>query len=147
MRGESSGESNRDGVARPVHAGDGLTAEAEDHQSVRRMLPQLTPEETAELSRIVRLLAKEFRPERIYVFGSQARGTATPDSDVDLLVVVPATNEPTYRLSQRAYGVIGPHRLPLDILFMSRDEFDWRTDAVTSLPATVVREGRVLYAA
>lgn len=114
---------------------------------MRRALPHLRTEEAADLARIVDTLAHEFQPERIYVFGSQARGTAAWVSDVDLLVVVPELVEPSYRLSQRAIEAIDGHLLPLDLLFMARDDFAWRTEVPSSLPSTVVREGRTLYAA
>jgi predicted nucleotidyltransferase len=81
------------------------------------------------------------------VFGSQARGTPGPNSDIDVLVVVPAAEEPTYRLAAQAYAALGPLRLPLEIVFMTRAEFDARAPAVSSLPASVLREGRLLYAA
>ena len=35
-----------------------------------------------------RRIAREFKPRRIVLFGSYARGDATPDSDVDLLVIL-----------------------------------------------------------
>ena len=35
----------------------------------------------------------EFHPEKVILFGSHAYGRPTPDSDVDLLVVMPARNE------------------------------------------------------
>lgn len=115
-------------------------------QRIRRELPHLCATEAADLARVVRTLTRVFRPERIYVFGSQARGVATWASDVDLLVIVPAADEPPFRLSQQAFAAIGDHLLPLDIVFMTRDEFAWRSEVVTSLPATVLREGRTLYA-
>jgi len=34
-------------------------------------------------------VAREFRPQKIILFGSYAHGTATEDSDVDVLVVMP----------------------------------------------------------
>jgi uncharacterized protein len=34
-------------------------------------------------------IVREFSPEQVILFGSYAQGTARPDSDVDLLVVVP----------------------------------------------------------
>ncbi len=116
-------------------------------QRVRRELPHLTDAEVDELARTVEQLVAAFRPARIYVFGSQARGTPGPNSDIDLLVIVEHANEPPYRLSQAAYGVVGNHRLPLDILFMTRADFEARVPAVASLPATVLREGKMVYAA
>jgi len=41
------------------------------------------------VAEIVRRLVELYRPERIYLFGSSARGTAGPDSDYDFMVVVP----------------------------------------------------------
>lgn len=114
---------------------------------VRRAFPHLAAAELADLTRVIHALLRTFRPERIYVFGSQARGTPSRHSDVDLLVVVPDAGEFPHHLAQEAYRVVGHHVLPLDILFMSRDEFEWRADVVTSLPAAVVREGKLLYAA
>ena len=43
----------------------------------------------AELAEVVRRLVEAYQPERIYLFGSVASGDAGPDSDYDLLVVVP----------------------------------------------------------
>ena len=111
------------------------------------LLPQLSSKEMQDIGRILQLLVEHFRPERVYLFGSQARREATPESDVDLLIVVPQTTEPVYRLEQEAYQLIGAHAVPLDIIVMPHDEFEWRSHARASLPATVLREGRLLYAA
>ena len=54
---------------------------------------------TGVILRLVRALS----PERIYLFGSQARGDANYDSDYDLLVVVPASEHPRYVREQAAY--------------------------------------------
>jgi predicted nucleotidyltransferase len=114
---------------------------------IRRELPQLAAHEVCELARVIERLAEAFHPERIYVFGSQARGEATPDSDIDLLIVIAQANEPAHRLAQAAYRIATPHSLALDLLVMPLDEFERRSRALASLPATVLREGRVLYAA
>ena len=87
------------------------------------------------------------RPARIYVFGSYARGTAVRGvSDVDLLVVVGDSAEPSYRRAQRAYSAVGAHDLPLDILVLTQAEFDDQSSA-WSVQAEVQRDGRLLYAA
>ena len=113
---------------------------------VRRAFPHLAAPELDDLTRIIDALLRTFQPERIYVFGSQARGTPSRHSDVDLLVVVPDAGEFPHHLAQEAYRVVGYHGLPLDMVFMSREEFEWRADVLTSLPAAVVREGKLLYA-
>lgn len=116
-------------------------------ERIRRELPRLTAHEVCELARVVERLAEAFQPERIYVFGSQARDEATPDSDIDLLIIVAQADEPAHRLAQAAYRIATPHSLALDLLVMPLDEFERRSRALASLPATVLREGRVLYAA
>jgi predicted nucleotidyltransferase len=114
---------------------------------VRRLLPHLSADERADLARILRTLVREFRPQNIYVFGSQARGDQDEHSDVDLLVVLPDAGEYPHHLAQAAYRALGHRLLSVELVFMSRDEFDWRAEVVSSLPATVLREGHVVYAA
>ncbi len=99
------------------------------------------------LAEVIEGLVAVLQPERIYLFGSQARGDATEHSDYDLLVVVPRADEPGYRLSQRAHSLIWGMGISVDILVWTRDAFDRRLHIKASLPATVVREGRLLYAA
>jgi predicted nucleotidyltransferase len=43
---------------------------------------------TPNIDSMVQRIVNKFHPEKIILFGSQARGTAGPDSDVDLLVVM-----------------------------------------------------------
>jgi predicted nucleotidyltransferase len=114
---------------------------------LRAGLPSLTEEQARDLARIVARLIEMFDPERIYAFGSRARDTARPGSDVDLMVVVPRSNESGYDRSRRAYEAVDLVRLAIDILVWTREEFDERVDAPSSLPATILREGKILYAA
>ncbi|HEV2124592.1 MAG TPA: nucleotidyltransferase domain-containing protein, partial [Chloroflexota bacterium] len=92
-------------------------------------------------------LVERLQPERVYVFGSQARGTAGAESDVDLLVVVPESDEPGHQRDQAAYAAMGWHHLPIELMVLTHEEFESRLPALSSLPATVMREGRLLYAA
>lgn len=114
---------------------------------IREAVAHLAGDEASELARVVNQLVATFDPERVYVFGSQARGTAGPNSDVDILVVVSTADEPTYRLAAQAYAALAPLGLPVEILFMTRHEFDERALAAASLPARVLSEGLLLYAA
>src|SRR5690348_3959414 len=89
------------------------------------------------LAEAVRRLVEALQPERIYLFGSRARGDAHADSDYDLLVVVPEAHDSTLHLSQRAYGSLHGVQLPVDVLVMTRTEFEEWIPAVASLSATV----------
>ncbi|HEX6508957.1 MAG TPA: nucleotidyltransferase domain-containing protein [Chloroflexota bacterium] len=106
-----------------------------------------TLDNDAILAEIVQRLAKTFGPERIYLFGSKARADAGADSDYDLMVIVTRTTEPGYRLAQKAHTLLWDIGTAADILVWSREAFDERLHLKASLPATVVREGKLLYAA
>jgi predicted nucleotidyltransferase len=97
------------------------------------------------LAEIVRRLVAELRPERIYLFGSRARGDAHPDSDYDMLVIVKERTGGGREMEQRAYGAMWGLRAPVEVVVMTADYFEWMLDAAASLPATVQREGRLLY--
>ncbi len=99
------------------------------------------------LSEIVRRLVEALRPDRIYLFGSRARGEARPDSDYDLLVVVAESDLPPHRRDQVAYRALRGVGVPKDVLVWTDEEFDSRRRVVCSLPATVLREGRLVYPA
>jgi len=99
----------------------------------------------AVLREIVRRLVESYRPERIYLFGSRARGESGQDSDYDLLVVVPDDASPERRRSRLAYEALRGTGVAADVLVWSHDAFEARTPLRASLPATVVAEGRLVY--
>ena len=99
------------------------------------------------LGEIVKRLVEACQPERIYLFGSRARGKGGADSDYDIMVVVAKSEEPAYRRAQRAHSLIWDLGTAADILVWTREAFDSRIHLRASLPATIAREGRLLYAA
>lgn len=104
-------------------------------------------ERDAALAEIVRRLIAAYQPERIYLFGSIARGDADENSDYDLMVVVPDDAPPERRDSGLAYSVLRGTGMAADVLVWTRSRFDRRAHVVASLPATILREGRLLHAA
>ena len=98
------------------------------------------------LSSVVEKLANAYHPDAIYLFGSQARKTAGPDSDIDLLVVVDDDADRSRRGSQLAYRVLRPLGKAIDVLIWRRSRFLEEATSKTSLPATVIEEGVLLYA-
>lgn len=98
------------------------------------------------LAEALRRLIAAYRPERVYLFGSVARGDAGPDSDYDLLLVAPDGAPPEQRCSRLAYEVLRGTGIPADVLVCTSSYFDDRRSLKASLPGTVLREGRLLYA-
>jgi predicted nucleotidyltransferase len=99
------------------------------------------------LAGVVSRLVKAYRPERVYLFGSVGRGDAGPDSDYDLLVVVPDDAPPERRRSRLAYEALRGTGAAADVLVCTMSYFEDRRLLKASLPGTVLREGRLLHGA
>lgn len=108
---------------------------------------QIVPTTDPVSEQIVQRLVAALAPERIYLFGSQARGDTGPDSDYDVLVVVPTSKLARYRRDQAAFAALIGIGVAKDVLVLTHDEFERQRTVVCSLPATVEREGVLLYAA
>jgi predicted nucleotidyltransferase len=94
---------------------------------------------------MVRRIVKRFAPERIILFGSYARGTAGPDSDVDLLVVMPVTGSRREKAIEIGVSLHG-FGVPKDIVVTTPEDFAWRKEIPGTIERPAALEGRVLYA-
>ena len=84
------------------------------------------------IEQMVLRIVERFDPERIILFGSAARGDAGPDSDVDLLVVMPVEGlkrEKQLEIRKALRGI----RTPVDIVVSTPEEFDWRQEIVGTI--------------
>lgn len=99
----------------------------------------------AKLAEIVPRLVVAYQPERIYLFGSMARGDAGPDSDYDLFVIVPDSSSAERQSSDLTYRALRGTGAAVDALVWTRGRFERRKHVVASLPATGLREGKLLY--
>jgi predicted nucleotidyltransferase len=92
----------------------------------------------------IRRLVERFDPERIILFGSQARGTADARSDADFLVITELTARRRVMMLEmdRALRGLG---LARDIVVLTPEEFERDRE----IPGTIARpaslEGKVLY--
>jgi predicted nucleotidyltransferase len=103
------------------------------------------PSEIPTLDEITNRLVAEFAPEEIILFGSHAWGTPDANSDLDLLVVVTASDQPAPRRAARAYRCLREVPVPLDILVKTRDEVERTRHVPASLVHEVLERGRGLY--
>jgi hypothetical protein len=63
------------------------------------------------------------------------------------MVIVPASDRPRIERAQDAYGALWEVPISAEVLVWTHDEFERQTGVVASLPATMLRAGRLLYAA
>jgi predicted nucleotidyltransferase len=94
------------------------------------------------IRRYARAIAVEFHPDTIILFGSHAYGTPHEDSDVDLLVVMPARNQLDQAFKIRL-GLTAP--FALDLIVRTPQEMAWRLEEGESFLTEIVSKGKVLY--
>jgi predicted nucleotidyltransferase len=95
------------------------------------------------LNEVKRRLVDGFHPDKIILFGSQARGTADDRSDVDILVVCPVADDRralTLAMDRSLWGL----RLARDIVVLSPDEFEQDRHIPGTVSRYADREGKVL---
>ena len=106
---------------------------------------KLSPAAERWLPTMKRRLVRRFWPERIVLFGSQARGDAGPDSDVDLLVVVASAPDPReLRIAMR--GSLRDIPVPKDIFVTTPTQASENGDLVGTILRPALREGVTIYA-
>jgi len=95
------------------------------------------------IQNFVTQIANEFYPERVVLFGSYARGTASEDSDVDLLVIMPHNKrniEQSLDITRRI-----DRSFPLDLIVRKPDEIRKRLNMHDMFLTSILKEGKILY--
>jgi predicted nucleotidyltransferase len=107
---------------------------------VHRIADQLRP--------YLQVLVEQFRPEQVILFGSYAYGEPTPDSDVDLLVVMDVGKSPVSEATRIRRAVRHLRHtvsnLPLDLMVRAPDDLRARIVHGADFHEEIVRKGVVL---
>jgi len=97
-----------------------------------------------EIQDITQQIIEKYKPEKIVLFGSAARGKRDLDSDVDLLIIKKET--PLYGADRiRELSRIIERNIPLDLLIYRPEEFEKRVQMGDPFLKSVLKEGKVLY--
>jgi len=96
-----------------------------------------------EISRLSEKIVTEFQPDRVILFGSHAYGNAGPDSDVDLLVVLPFEGRNFWKSLEILNRVDPP--FPVDLLARRPDDTARRYAEGDPLIREAMDHGKVLY--
>ncbi|MHC4695225.1 MAG: nucleotidyltransferase domain-containing protein [Planctomycetota bacterium] len=98
----------------------------------------------SEIEELGQRIGREFHADRVVLFGSYARGVATDDSDVDLLVVARTSLPPRKR-----YGavrrLVADYPAAFDIIVKTPDEYARSRSVVNTIVYFAEKSGRVLY--
>src|SRR5947207_4175467 len=94
------------------------------------------------IRRFARQVAERFQPDKIILFGSYAYGTPHADSDVDILVVMPARSQHTQAVRIR-WEIPAP--FPMDLIVRTPKNLQWRLEEGESFHTEIVTKGKVLY--
>jgi len=104
---------------------------------IRKRIPQ------AVIRRLASRIAKQFKPQKIILFGSYARGKPRPESDVDLLVVMDTKLRESQQSLEirRSLGIL----FGLDLIVRTPKRLRQRLKMGDSFLKDVLREGKILY--
>jgi predicted nucleotidyltransferase len=101
-----------------------------------------------ELTRIEDLtsrIVREFKPEKVILFGSHAYGLPTKDSDVDILVILRFKGKPV-RKAIEIRNSLNAH-VPLDLIVRTPEQGSERIAQNDWFMREIIERGRTLYAA
>lgn len=106
----------------------------------------MTNLENQELDILVQRIIDAVHPLRIILFGSAARGEAGPDSDVDILVVMPdgtMRRKTAQYLHTQLFGI----PMAVDIVVATPSDIEKHMNSIGMIYRSILEEGRELYAA
>jgi len=96
-----------------------------------------------QIQEVCERIAHDFQPEKIILFGSHALGQQTPDSDVDLMVVMPFEGDPI----EKAVSILKQINMliPIDLLVRTQEQVERRLEMGDRFMHEIVERGKVLY--
>lgn len=102
-------------------------------------------EVSRQLKKITQKIVKEFKPEKIILFGSYAWGKPGPDSDVDLFVVK-KTNHSTREIARGIDRILFPRPFPIDLIVYTPEQVKKSKMSEDFFIEDILTNGKVLYA-
>jgi len=98
-----------------------------------------------QIEQLSRRIGDEFHADRVVLFGSYARGAATADSDVDLLVIMPFEGKSVYQSVQMRMNLRSV--FPVDLLVRTPEKIRERMEMGDDFMREIIEVGKVLYEA
>jgi predicted nucleotidyltransferase len=92
----------------------------------------------------IQRLSRALAPTRIVLFGSYAKGTQQPGSDVDLLVVTDAASEPA-TATRRARQLVATSFPPIDVVLCTPEDAEQADRAASPFLQSILESGVTVY--
>jgi uncharacterized protein len=96
------------------------------------------------ISELVNKIAKGINPDKIYLFGSYAKGEANEDSDLDFLIIKD-THEPRHKRSVEVQRLLIGTKIPADIIVYTNQEFEKEKHNNLSFINSVIQGAQLMY--
>jgi len=93
---------------------------------------------------VARQIGVRASAKQVILFGSQARGNANENSDVDFFIIA-ESGLPRFKRSRELYKMFSPYPFSMDLLVYTPQEVEDSRQSQLSFVSTVLREGKVLY--
>ena len=100
---------------------------------------------TDAISEATKRISQTLKPEKIFLFGSHAWGIPTPDSDLDLFIIIKDSDQPSYRRASDVYHSLRGMRAPIEVVVRTSAEVKKSKSVKTSLARKVLAQGTLLY--
>ena len=97
-----------------------------------------------EIQNIVSQLVHLYKPEKIILFGSLAKGRVKPGTDIDLFII--KSDVPEFGVDRiRQLDALIKYRLATDFIVYRPEELEQRLKLGDPFVKTILKEGKVLY--
>jgi predicted nucleotidyltransferase len=97
----------------------------------------------AQIKKLCKQIVEKFRPQKVILFGSYAYGTPTPDSDIDLLVVMPYSGNELDKMVEVRRHL--DSSMPVDVLVKTPGQIEERIHLEDFFIRKVLEKGKILY--
>jgi uncharacterized protein len=107
-----------------------------------QILGEIIPRET--IDGVIKTIISNFSPEKIILFGSYASDNPTPDSDLDLLIIM-ETDLPSHKRASPIRLLFKPFPCSMDIIVYTPKEVDYWNGTTNHIVTEAFRTGKVVY--
>ena len=97
-----------------------------------------------QVSEICQTIIRDFNPEKLILFGSEARGTSAADSDIDLLVIMPFSGS-VLKQAAKVYKSIDGRQISVDLIVRTPEQIRERERIGDVFFREVLTTGKVIH--